>query len=98
MFTPKLRKAYMDLKAQGKELEIVFCSADNSVREFKEYFDTMPWTAIPFEQSQIRDKLSRKFGISGIPTLLLLNEQDGMYNNDGRNAVMSNPAGFPWKN
>lgn len=62
MFTPKLRKAYLDAKAEGKEFEVVFCSCDHSPADFKEYFSTMPWKAIPFEKNEIREALNAKFG------------------------------------
>lgn len=49
-----------------------------------------------FEKSDIRESLGNKFEVSGIPTLLLLDES-GVYNHDGRMSVMTNPQGFPWK-
>ena len=58
---------------------------------------TMPWKAIPFDRSDIRSKLSERFGIQGIPTLLLLDEEHGLYNSEGRASVIMNPNGFPWK-
>lgn len=97
-FTPKLRKVYLDTIASGKNLEIVFCSADSGNREFNEYFSSMPWKAIPFDRSDIRARLSERFGIQGIPTLLLLDEEQGVYNPEGRASVLMNPNGFPWKN
>ncbi len=59
MFTPKLRKIYMDCQKQGKEFEVVFCSCDNSETEFQEYFSAMPWKAIPFESAK-REELMQK--------------------------------------
>ena len=56
----------------------------------------MPWKAIPFDRSDIREKLSRELGISGIPTLLLMDE-NGVYSREGRYYVTNNPTGFPWK-
>ena len=98
MFTPKLRKVYLDAKAEGKAFEIVFCSCDHSPADFKEYFSTMPWKAVPFEKSEMREALNTKFGINGIPTLLLLDEASGVYNADGKQSVMADPKGFPWRN
>ena len=96
MFTPKLRQVYLQLKEAGKDFEVVFCSFDRSARDFEEYFGTMSWLAIPFEKSDIRESLGNKFEVSGIATLLLLDES-GVYNHDGRMSVMTNPQGFPWK-
>ena len=57
----------------------------------------MPWKAIPFDNQEIRDKLDAIFEVEGIPTLILMDEE-GVYNMEGRGDVTSNPNGFPWKN
>ena len=46
-FTPLLVKTYKKLQAAGKRLEIVFVSSDRDMGQFKSYFATMPWLAIP---------------------------------------------------
>ena len=97
MFTPKLRQIYLGLKNQGKDFEVVFCSCDQGPMEFNEYFGTMPWKAIPFENDAIRQNLSDQFNVDGIPTLLLIDEESGMYNSQGRSLILGNPSGFPWK-
>ena len=96
-FTPLLRKAYLDAVAAGKEFEVVFVSCDQNQVGFDEYFATMPWKAIPFEDADRRDKLSNTFGIHGIPALLLMDEH-GVFNEEGREAVTMNPNGFPRRN
>lgn len=96
MFTPKLRKIYMDCQKQGKEFEVVFCSCDNSETEFQEYFSAMPWKAIPFESAK-REELMQKFDVQGIPTLLLMDEASGVYKMNGREAI-TNANDYPWKN
>ena len=95
-FTPKLRQAYLNLQKEGKNFEVVFCSCDRSQPEFDEYFQTMPWKAIPFDRSDIREKISRDLGIMGIPALLLMDE-NGVYSREGRYHITNNPTGFPWK-
>ena len=96
MFTPKLRQTYLQLKAAGKDFEVVFCSFDRSQKDFEEYFGTMPWLAVAFDRADLRQSLGNTFDVSGIPTLLLMDES-GVYNSDGRTSVMMNPQGFPWK-
>ena len=98
MFTPLLRKAYLNAVKEGKEFEVVFVSFDRASVSFEEYFSTMPWKAIPFDKADIRNDLANKFRVNGIPTLLLLDEQNGVYNEEGRDSVTRNPNGFPWKN
>ena len=83
MFTPKLRQTYLQVKAAGKDFEVVFCSFDRSQKDFEEYFGTMPWLAVPFDKSDVRNALGDMFNVSGIPTLLLMDDT-GVYNSDGR--------------
>ena len=71
MFTPmlseKFRTAY-----RGKGMEIVFVSSDRDEHSFKEYHQSMPWLALPFVSHQIKQNLSIKYGVSGIPCLIIL--------------------------
>ena len=42
--------------------------------------------------------MTNTFGINGIPTLLLMDEEHGVFNEEGSEAVTKNPNGFPWRN
>ena len=57
-------KTYNLLKSQGKNFEVVFCSSDRDPASFKEYFDEMPWLAIPFGDGR-KKPLSQRFEVSG---------------------------------
>jgi nucleoredoxin len=59
----------------------------------------MPWLAMPFAARDLKDRLARKLKISGIPTLVVAGQEGVVYNSNGRDLVMSDPAGkrFPWK-
>ena len=97
-FTPELAKWYTDdLKAKG--LEVVFVSSDKDEDAFKSYFGEMPWTALPFADRERKESLSSKYGVEGIPTLVILDAQGNIINKNARNAVSSDPTGedFPWK-
>ena len=63
-FTPQLVKTYDKLKEAGKKFEIIFCSSDRDEDSFKEYFESMPWLALPFGDSR-KKSLSRAFDVSG---------------------------------
>lgn len=95
-FTPKLRKIYLELKKQNAPFEIVFCSADKDMKGFQEYFGSMPWLTIPFENDVIKQNLNELFEVSGIPRFVMLSP-DGVINPNARGDVESNPSGFPWK-
>lgn len=94
-FTPVLRKTYNQLKSEGQPFEVIFVSSDSSVHDFNEYYDSMPWLAVDFK-SNTRQQLGNFFGVSSIPTLIMIDPEGNMINRNGRNAVASNPNGFPW--
>lgn len=91
-FTPQLRQLYSDrLKAQG--VEVVFVSADQDDSSFAKYFGEMPWLALPFSERAAADNLNNKFGIRGIPALIVLNAATGkVISDDGRRDVMQYKA------
>ncbi|KAJ9169552.1 hypothetical protein P3X46_017733 [Hevea brasiliensis] len=72
-FTPILVEAYNELAPKG-DFEIVFISADEDDESFKTYFSKMPWLAIPFSDSEIRNRLDELFKVQGIPCLVILDE------------------------
>jgi nucleoredoxin len=98
-FTPKLAEFYKkDLKAKG--LEVVFVSSDKDEASFKSYFGEMPWLALPFEDRERKEALSKKYKVKGIPSLVILDGESGeTITTDGRSAVMADPEGtdFPWR-
>lgn len=48
-FTPKLAERYKGLSNEVKEkLDIVFVSLDEDQSSFDEYFNDMPWKALPY--------------------------------------------------
>jgi len=98
-FTPKLAEFYKEsLKAKG--LEVVFVSSDRDEAAFKDYFGEMPWLALPFKEREMKEALSKKYKVRGIPSLVILDGETGeTITTDGRSAVMSDPKGedLPWR-
>lgn len=98
-FTPKLAAFYEKMKDAGKKFEIVFVSSDRDQGAFDEYFTEMPWMAMPYNERKRKAKLSKKFGVSGIPSFQIISPTTGrVTNEDGRAIVGSDPEGenFPW--
>ena len=97
-FTPQLRQLYSDrLKSQG--VEVVFVSADQDDASFGKYFGEMPWLAVPFGERSVAENLNAKFGIRGIPALIVLDASNGkVISDDGRRDVMQykNEVGSHW--
>ena len=53
--------------------EIIFASSDRDQAAFDEYYGEMPWLALPFSDRDRKAALSKRFKVSGIPMLVLLN-------------------------
>mmetsp|Transcript_27818 Transcript_27818/g.64574 ORF Transcript_27818/g.64574 Transcript_27818/m.64574 type:complete len:427 (+) Transcript_27818:92-1372(+) len=73
MFTPKLCEAYKTMqKEPGNDFELVFVSSDRDEGSFNEYYGEMPFCALPYENRQAKEQLSKLFGVQGIPNLIML--------------------------
>jgi nucleoredoxin len=96
-FTPKLAEWYKE-SLQAKGLEIVFISSDRDEDSFKEYFAEQPWKALPYGDRELKEKLSKKFKIKGIPSVVILDGNGKVITKDGRAAISGDPTGedFPW--
>ena len=67
--------------------------------QFKSYFATMPWLAIPPGDKR-NGKLDQLYGVRGIPTLVLIDGATGVtINENARAAIDNDPEGenFPWR-
>jgi Thioredoxin-like/PUB domain len=94
-FTPILAELYTILKeaCPSHGLEIVFVSSDRDEHSFNQYFGSMPWLAIPFDESLTshKQRLSSKYNIGGIPSLVVLDSMSGrivINNSESRSLVM----------
>ena len=67
-------------------MEIVFCSNDGNEAAFERNFATMPWLAVPYAEEQRIQNLKQRYGINGIPTLVVLDYRRGgeLVSYDGR--------------
>ncbi|XP_021895791.1 probable nucleoredoxin 1 [Carica papaya] len=95
-FTPRLVEVYDELFPKG-DLEVVFISADEDDHSFNEYFSVMPWLAIPFSDSDTRNRLDELFKVRGIPHLVILDENGKVVSDDGVGIVREyGVEGFPF--
>jgi nucleoredoxin len=98
-FTPKLAEWYKkDLKALN--FEIIFVSSDRDEDSFKSYHGEQPWLAVPFARRDVKNALSKKYKVQGIPSFVIIDGETGeTITTDGRGAVSEDPTGkaFPWK-
>ena len=96
-FTPSLVK-FRD--ANEKDFEVVFVSSDKDAEAMKGYMSEykMKWLGVPKGAPQER-ALSKKYGVRGIPTLVILKADGTMVTKDGRADVSKDPEGAvaKWK-
>lgn len=92
-FTPQLVKTYNSLKKDGKSFEVVFVSSDRSENGMYDYMKNakMPWLALPFA-SKHKGKLAQKFGVRGIPRLVVIDADGKVLSNDARGSVSTTAA------
>jgi len=97
-FTPTFGGWYeQDLKAKG--LEVVFVSSDKDEAAFKDYHGEQPWLALPYGERALKETLSKKYKVQGIPSVVILDADANVITKDGRAALSGDPTGenFPWK-
>merc|ERR1712146_187872 len=66
------------------KIVVIFVSSDRDQAGFDEYYGEMPWLALPFNQQIVKEKLSIKFGVQGIPMLIVLDGQGQVVTQNGR--------------
>uniref|UniRef100_A0A914DGB7 Thioredoxin domain-containing protein n=1 Tax=Acrobeloides nanus TaxID=290746 RepID=A0A914DGB7_9BILA len=99
-FTPILRDFYDEVTEDG-EFEIVFVSFDRSDSDLQNYLKEAHgnWLYVPFGNDQIQE-LANKFGVSGIPALIVIKPDGAVINQNGRADVQGKPpkkAYADWK-
>lgn len=91
-FAPKLVSIYQKIKqmlvqkGDDEDFEIVFVSSDHDQIAFESYFATMPWLALPFGDSTIKE-LAKYFDVQGIPCLVIIGPDGKTVNKQGRNLI-----------
>lgn len=88
VFTPDLVTAYREITGAGHPFEIVLVSSDVSPDDMFAYMrdKEMPWLAVPFDRSTSRT-LGSRYGVRGIPSLVVLAPDGSTVTVQGREAV-----------
>ena len=81
-FTPVLISKYMNRK--DKSVEVIFISSDQDQTAFDQYFGDIPWSALPFQNRSLKNMISTKFGVRGIPSLVILDGNGALITTEGR--------------
>jgi nucleoredoxin len=67
---------------------MVFVSSDQDQHAFDEYWGSMPFLAVPYEKRDIKAKLGDKYGVRGIPSLIVLDSDGNVKDAAARGTVM----------
>ena len=70
-------------------------SSDRDASKFSSYYSTMPFLALPFSSSSEKNELSKRYNVTGIPTLLVLSPDGSLISNDAKAAVIAGASSFP---
>jgi nucleoredoxin len=92
-FTPKLSAFYQEVTASGSQVEVIFVSFDRSKADFDSYWGSMPFATIDYDNQALRESLGSKYGVRGIPALILLNANGDAVKSDCRADVESSGPG-----
>jgi thiol-disulfide isomerase/thioredoxin len=87
-FSPQLKNWYQSVNSQNNHVvEVVFLSADHDENSFRQYFKTMPWLAVDYDDDT-RELLMSRIKVTGIPRLVVLSTRTGK-------VVVDNAVGQP---
>ena len=74
-FTPIFGELYKEMNEDEKRFEVVFFSGDSSQHQFDEYYEEMPWPAMPWKDPRLK-VVAKEFKVKGLPQLIVL-KRDG---------------------
>jgi nucleoredoxin len=65
----------------------------------QEYYGEQPWSAVPFEDRAAEQRLSKKFKVTGLPCLVIVDGDGELITKEGQDAVLADPRGenYPWR-
>uniref|UniRef100_A0A0G4HNG6 Thioredoxin-like fold domain-containing protein n=1 Tax=Chromera velia CCMP2878 TaxID=1169474 RepID=A0A0G4HNG6_9ALVE len=84
LFTPAFARAFDILKSVKASLSIVYIGYDEDESAWNDYCSRMPWLAVPFSRQDILDQVKKKFNITGIPRIVLLDREASLVSNNVR--------------
>jgi len=89
VMTPKLAKLYRDTWSATKKICVIFISFDRDEETMMEYFEEMPWLAVPFNQRERSTVIADKFDINAIPAIVILTKEGTVLTSEGYADVLS---------
>jgi len=93
--TPQLIELYNTAIEAGKKVEVVYVPLDIKQEQFEEFFETMPWLAIPMGDPQVK-ALCAKYRVSLPPKVVIVAQDDKLVTEDGIKKILQHPNQFPF--
>ncbi|XP_060214260.1 probable nucleoredoxin 1 [Lycium barbarum] len=91
-FLPKFVTAYQEIKKKDETFEVIFISSDQDEPSFNDFFSSMPWLALPFDDER-KAFLSGRFNIVGIPVAIAISPSGCTVNTQVRHLLEMHGAG-----
>lgn len=73
--TPLLTNVYRTVNEDRKRFEVICVSFDRDNETFCDYFDDMPWIAVPFGDTERCKDLASQFRVVGVPMVVVLDRE-----------------------
>ena len=86
VFTTILTKAYREVNDGEKKIEIVLVNQDLNLEEYNKNVNEMPWLAMNFDVTR-SGNVTEQFGVSAIPSLIILNKSGKVICSDARETL-----------
>jgi hypothetical protein len=87
--TPKLAKIYRDSWSPTGKLCVIFISFDRDEETMMEYFEEMPWLAVPFNQRERCSSIADKFDVCAIPAVVIMTKEGKELTREGYPEILS---------
>lgn len=87
-FTTILIDFYSEINIQEKQFEIVLVTRDQNKEEFDNYFNKMPWLALPWDDPRINIFID-KYNIKTFPVLAILKKNGEIATKSGKNDIIN---------
>lgn len=81
----KLQDFYRYINKDGRRLEVIYIGFEEDEQDWAEFFETMPWLGVPFQDKQRRFEMRSHFCPDGLfPKICVLNNRFEVVSSTGK--------------
>lgn len=96
-FTPTLIEIYNEAQEKGKKVEVVYVPLDVKQEQFEEFFETMPWCALPMGDRCVKTLCAKyRVSLANAPKVVIVSQNDQLVTEDGLKKLIAQPGAFPY--